>query len=180
MADAKADGTIQVMCGRGCGSILDVDQNMVTNMVALGQPLVFEHADGQCPTELADAARGEERPDRRFRVQLAGFEVPLDADVPEGSWIPRDGWPVRGAQVLGGLGHDVTAKTFAAAVNGPFTRWLAERTMSAGGMDRRLVSAWDRFCEMAAFADTELPPAPPPSPQEPSRRVGPGGAVLLG
>lgn len=151
MADVGPGGLLRVLCGRGCGQVIEVDQQMVTNMVALGQPLVFEHPPGKCPTEVADGAAAAQ-PDRRFRVQIIGYEVDPAAEIDERAWYVE----VPGAELLGGIGQEVSAKSFASAVNGPFTRWLAERTLAAGGNEQRYVSGWEKFQEQAAFADVPV------------------------
>lgn len=174
MAEAGPAGVLQVMCNRGCGVPIEVDTQMVTNMVALDQPLVFAHAEGQCPTELAEAAEPD-RPTRRFHVSILGYEILDGADVEETAWFRHVDIP--GAELLGGLGHDVSAKTFAAAVNGPMTTWLASRSLADG---REMISAWEKFQRQAAWADTPAPAAVVDAPEEPARRTGPGGAVLLG
>lgn len=187
VAEVGPAGVLRVLCGRGCGGALDIDQQMVTNMVALGQSLEFQHASGQCPTELEDAA-GERQRDaagqaplakRRFRLQILVWELDPDVEVDEALGPYNIELP--GAELMAGFGVTSEAVTFAKAVNGPMTEWFANRSIPTDG-GRRFVSPWERFQETAAMAD--LParaaePVPEPDPEPAERRTGPGGAVLL-
>lgn len=187
MAEVGPGGVLSVLCARGCGSPIEVDQQMVTNMVTLGQPLVFQHAEGQCPTEQAEAAAERDRvhaglpaqAPRKFRLQILAWELDPDTQIDEA--LGPYNVEIAGAELMAGFGVTVEAVTFPKAVNGPMTEWFANRSipMDAG---RRYVSPWERFQETAALA--EMPaaavPAPPEQTPEPAeRRTGPGGAVLL-
>lgn len=152
MAEVGPGGALTAKCVR-CGGPIEVDTQMVTNMVALGQPLVFEHAVGSCPDEAAPA---EPPALRTFRLQLLAYEVDPEAGVEDRAFSVE----VPGAELLAGTGTTVTARTLVAAVNGPMTAWLAERSLSSNG---RLVSAWEKFQEQAVWADAPAPdPAPTP------------------
>lgn len=152
MAEVGPGGTLTARCRR-CGGGIEIDTQMVTNMVALGQPLVFEHAEGSCPSEAAPAA--EPRPLRSFRLQLLAYEVDPEAGVPDRAFSVE----VPGAELLAGTGTTVTAESFSKAVNGPMTAWLVERGLSSSG---RIVSAWEKFQEQSVWADAAPTPAPTP------------------
>lgn len=141
-----ADGAITAKCTQ-CGGLIEVDEQMVTNMVALGKGLRFDHG-GACPTDEPAAEPSAAPTSRRFRLQILTYEL--------GEGEEFDAAFLGDREPTAGIGHTVEAGSHAEAVNGPMTEWLATRHLSHEG---RMTSAWEKFQEQAAFADM---PAPTP------------------
>lgn len=135
-----------------CAGLIPVEGQLIQNMLALGDPLSFAH--DVCPTAEVEPGEAVEDVPRRFRLQLLGYELSPDAaaDPAAGAFNVR----VLGSDLLAGMGETVRARNFAEAVNGPLTTWLATRAVSHEG---RMISAWEKFQEQAAFADLPPPPA---------------------
>lgn len=117
---------------RICGGPLPVEEQTLANAVALGVELAVSHE--VCPTD-EPAEPAEPVTERRFRVQVTLMELTGDHDDVGPLVHDRDSE----TEILAGVGHTVTARNFAEAVNGPLTTWLNQ--------------TWPKMQESAAFAD---------------------------
>lgn len=121
-----------------CGDPMPVDEELVKNSLVLSGTMPTARHD-TCPGTEPDTEPVDEPTLRRFRAQISLIELTGDRDDVDVHITAVDG----DAEVLAGLGHTVTGRNLAEAVNGPLTTWLNK--------------AWPQIQESAAFAD--LPPA---------------------
>lgn len=127
-----------------CGQPIPVEQELLLNAIALnGVPPEVRHEPG-CPGETVPV-EGEAPVMRRFGIHFTLFEVSTDVELGDlGRELVvvhrRDGQPEYDVDPLSSMGHVVEAKTFATAVNGPFTDFLNK--------------TWPRLQETAVIADS--------------------------